>query len=196
MEDDSLDQSTCMEFLAPHLDDLRASVIGAFNRYHETPAHILAEHDERAATSGVHSHIVHEIARAFSDVAGASVLNVQGLKVLNLHDRVVLRFKKVSETGRHKNHVSRQQIRFDRQLTLPGLPPAATKLTLGYETDPAFAEIVRVTVGCPLGHGTAPLWLAQINHIEAAPAWEDITPARFPDTGRYERFRDDDAASG
>lgn len=196
MSHPDLDQASCLTFLEPSIERLHRSMFAAFARYLETPPHIIAEHDERAAASSVHSHIVHEITREFAEVDGASLLDVRGLKVLNLSDRVVFRFKKVTEDGRHRNHPSDQQKRFDQQLSLPGLPPAATRLTLGYEPDPAFSEIVRVTIGCPLGHGSAPLWLAQINVIDDAYSWEDITPLRIPGTERYERFRDDDAASG
>lgn len=197
MSEPSLDQASCMAFLEPHIERLHRSLTAAFARYLETPPHIIAEHDERAATSSVHSHIVHEITREFAEVDGASVIDVRGLKVLNIGDCVVFRFKKVNEDGLHRNHTSGQQERFDRQLPLPGLPAAATRLTLGYEPDPAFAEIIRVTVGCPLGHKSAPLWLSQINPPSAsAAAWEEITPLRIPGTERYERFKDDDAASG
>lgn len=194
MSESDLDQSANMAVLEPHLARLHGATSRAFDRYQETPPHILAEHDERAATSSVHSHIVHEIEREFAEVSGATVLTVQGLKVLNIDDRVVLRFKKVDEDGRHRNHTSEQQKRFDRQLPLPGLPPAATHLTLGYEPDPAFAEIVRITIGCPLGHNSAPLWLSQINVFDDDVAWGDITPARLPGTEEFARFKDDDAA--
>jgi hypothetical protein len=195
MSEPNLDESHCMALLEPHLGRLHKCMMAAFARYNETPAHILAEHDERAATSGVHTHILHEIAREFSEVEGATILDCKGLKVLNLGDKLVLRFKQVDEDGRHQNHTSRQQERFDRQLPLPGLPPEATRLTLGYEADPAFAEIIRVSVGCPLGHKSLPLWLAQINVMDEHASWEDITPARLPGTERFERFRDDDAAA-
>lgn len=194
MSEPDLDQASCMAFLETHLERLHRAVDRAFGRYHETPPHILAEHDEKAATSSVHSHIVHEIEREFSDVTGAAVLEINGLKLLNVGDRAVLRFKKVDEDGRHRNHTSGQQERFDRQLSLPGLPAAATRLTLGYEPDPAFAEIVRVTIGCPHGHKCAPLWLAQINILDEVATWQDITPVRLPGTEEFARFKDDDAA--
>lgn len=191
-----LDQSTCMSFLEPHLFRLHRAMKAAFARYQETAPHIIAEHDERAATSSVHSHIVHEITKEFGDVTCATILDARGLKVLNIDDRVVFRFKKVNEDGRHRNSPTAQQKRFDRQLPLPGLPAAATRLTLGYEPDAAFSEIARITIGCPHGHGAAPLWIAQINSFDEQAVWEDITPARIPGTEGYTRFKDDDAATG
>ena len=67
-------------------------------------------------------------------------------------------------------------------------------MTIGYEPDPAFYEIVRVTVGCPHGHNTAPLWLAQINVVGVAAEWVDITPQRIPGTEPFERYDDDDTS--
>lgn len=196
MTQPNLDQAHCMAALEPHLERLHRCMLAAFARYHETPPYIIAEHDERAATASVHSHIIHEITREFADVPGVNIIDVQGLKVLNVEDMVVTRFKKVDEEGRHRNHRSRQQERFDRQLPLPELPPAATRLTAGYEPDPAFYEIVRISVGCPHGFNVKPLWLAQINMIDERAVWEDITPVRLPGTEGFTRYRDDDASTG
>ncbi len=184
-----------MRFVEPYIGLLHRCVTSGFDKYLGMPAHIIAEHDGRAATSSVHSHIVHAISREFAEIEGACIINVRGLQVLNLHDRLVFRFKKVNEAGFHKNNPTKQQERFDRQLSLPELPRAATRLTLGYEPDPAFSQIVRVTVGCPLGHKSAPLWLAQLNTFDTSTAWVDITPSRIPGTERYERFKDEDAAA-
>jgi hypothetical protein len=189
-----LDQARCMAILDPHLAMLHACVLDGFNTYHRTPPDLKAQHDERAATTTVYAHIMHAINREFAAVDGVSLIDSKGLKVLNFGDRLVARFKKVNESGRHRNHISKQQVRFDKQLSLPHLPPAATRVTIGYEPDPAFYEIVRVTVGCPHGHNTTPLWLAQINVVADAAEWVDVTPARIPATEPFERYEDDDTS--
>jgi hypothetical protein len=98
--------------------------------------------------------------------------------------------KKVNEHGASRSNQSTAQARnFDRQLSLPGVPPAATRLTFGYEPDPAFSRIERVIVSCPLG--ATILWAAQVVVLDSAHAnWVDITPRRLEGTERVIRFRD------
>lgn len=189
-----LDQAYCMGVLQSHLTKLHACVTSGFSTYHRTPPEIKAQYDERAATNAVYAHIIHAVDAEFSSTTGVALINSKGLKVLNFGDMLVVRFKKVNESGRHRNAHTKQQERFDKQLSLPNLPPAATRVTIGYEPDPAFYEIVRVTVGCPLGHNTEPLWLTQVNVVGDAAEWVDITPARIPGTEPFERYEDDDAS--
>lgn len=189
-----LDQNHCMGVLEPHLTLLHACVLNGFNTYQRMPPDIKAQYDERATTAAVYAHIMHAVVADFVSVSGVSVIDSKGLKVLNFSDKLVARFKKVNEAGRHRNALTKQQERFDKQLRLPNLPPEATRVTIGYEPDPAFYEIVRITVGCPLGRDIDPLWLTQINAVGDKVEWVDITPTRIPGTEPFERYEDDDAS--
>jgi hypothetical protein len=86
-----------------------------------------------------------------------------------------LRPKKVNRYGQHRNHASAQQHAYDAQLPIPGLPPQAQRLILGYEIDPAYSSIVRVIIRRPKGR-----WIAQVNEPAAETRWTDITPAELP----------------
>jgi len=188
-----LDMETTMAVLGPHLPALHGCILRGFARYQEEyPSVVRAEHDNRAAAACVYAHIATEVTATFEEVPQATMLDVRGLRVLNINDQVVIRFKKVDETGRSVSYPTMQARSFDRQLPLPNVPVAAVRLTVGYEPDLAFSEIVRVVVACPLGKGI--YWCTQINSEENGSAtWVDITPQRFPGTERFRRYGTGDA---
>jgi hypothetical protein len=107
-------------------------------------------------------------------------LSVRRLQVLNMHDRLVARWKKVNEEGRHRNADTEQQRNFDRQRPLPNLPDEALRITLGYEPDPAFSACQRIMVARPQGDSI--VWASQIVEDEGVYSWVDITPQRLPGT--------------
>lgn len=181
-----LEQDYCMSILEPHFFRLHESWHNAFDRYQSYPAEIKAQHDDRAVTSCIHAHVIHEIRGQFAEVRGVKLLNIRRLNVLNIQNKLVLRFKKVDEAGRSSSFRTHQQENFDKQLPLPGLPQAATRLTIGYEPDVAFSEIVRVLVSCP--HGESILWASQINQVDGEHRWADITPRRLAGTEAYRRY--------
>jgi hypothetical protein len=182
-----LDLGRCMGMLEPFLPRIAGCVRRGFDKYQEYPTEFRADHDNRAAASCVHAHILTGVSAEFIDVPGAVVLNARGLRVLNIRDRVVGRFKRVNEEGRSRSYPTMQLQKFDKQLPLPAIPTAAARVTFGYEPDLAFSEIIRVVVSCPLGSSI--LWCAQIEINESGAAtWRDITPRRLPGTERYRRY--------
>ena len=183
-----LDLATNMAVLEPHLPMLHGCVQRGFAMYQDDyPAIVRAAHDNAAAAKNVHRHVLAEVTMACESEAGLTMLNARGLNVLNIQDRVVLRFKKMDASGRSVSYPTKQARDFDQQIQLPDLPPAATRLTFGYEPDLAFSMIVRILVACPYGGGT--LWCAQVNEdLEGTASWEDITPRRLPGTERFKRY--------
>jgi len=176
-----LEQQDVMEFLHPWLDRIYTPFHVAMSRYNdEYPDSVRAEHTDSVAAHNIHCHLMHEFEREFSETPGFNFLESRGLKVLNIQDVLVARFKKVNEEGRHRNHPSKQQENFDRQLPLSGLPPAALRVTFGYEPDPAFSQCDRVMVARPQGKSI--IWASQIIEEGDAIDWVDITPKRFAGT--------------
>ncbi len=173
-----MEQQQVMEFLEPWLDRVPGPFHEAMQLYNKVyPSSVRAEHDDSLAAHIVHCHLVHGWEREFSDTPGFHVLEYHGLKVVNIKDILVGRFKKVDEEGHHRNHDSKQQRDFDGQLSLPDLPPSALRVTFGYEPDPAFSECTRVMVVRPQGRSI--LWASQIVEEEGSVSWVDITPPRF-----------------
>lgn len=184
----NLDIAANMAVVQPYLARLNGCVRRAFDRYqNEYPGVVRAEHDDAAAAKCVHRHALAELVAEFDGARGVCMVDARGLNVLNIQDRAVLRFKKMNEEGRSVSYPTEQALSFDKQLPLEGLPPAATRLTFGYEPDLAFSAIVRVLLACPLGPRIH--WCAQVNEEPGdTVSWVDITPRRLPGTERFRPY--------
>lgn len=176
MDELDSDQAAIMAKLEPFLPRVFPLFSSAMRMYVEGyPPNIRAEHDDRAAMSAVYCHIWKGFQREFVDEPGFTFLNVRGLELLNIYDEIVIRAKKVDANGRHRNSDTEQQRNFDAQIDLPGLPPEADRLVVGYQPDIAFTEVERVLIRRPKGD-----WISQILEPSADDSWVDITPARLP----------------
>jgi hypothetical protein len=175
MDEIDPDQQATMGMLEPHLSRMYPCFPAALALYNDIAAHIRAEHDDRAAASAVWCHIWSGLQREFSEEPGFHFLEIRNLHLLNIRDQMLIRAKKVDANGRHRNNDTPQQRAFDAQEELPGLPPAAARLVMGYQPDAAFSEVERVTVRRPLGR-----WVSQIVEAEPECSWVDITPIELP----------------
>jgi hypothetical protein len=185
MDDDyTEDQLKCMETAAPLLQDLYDGWYAAFGKYKAYDPAFTAEHDDTTAANCVRSHMLQEIIERFEGRRGCTILRLSGLSLLNYRDELVWRFKKVDGSGRHRNYQTKQQEDFDDQKDLPNIPPKAARLTSGYNLDAAGQIIERIVVSRPLGRTI--VWSCQINMINGAVEWEDITPVRLPGTSRFD----------
>ena len=83
----------------------------------------------------------------------------------------------MDEDGRSRNYPTKQAKDFDLQLPLTGLPPAPTRITVGYLPDAAGVSVVRAQVARPNGKFVD--WCAAIvpasERAEGAKKWEDVT---------------------
>jgi hypothetical protein len=147
-------------------------------------AEIVAEHRDRTAANCVYDHSFHLMRSKLDGSPGCHFLSIRGLELLNYLDLAVLRLKKVNGAGRARNYRTQQQRDYDDQRPLPELPPAAVRLIVGYQPDPAFTTVERVIVSRPLGKTI--LWTSQIVISDDAPTWVDITPARFAGTEAFD----------
>lgn len=136
------------------LDDLDAICRHAFKTYRAYDPAVLVEHDARAAAANIYSHMSSEAERRFLDHPKVKPIDPRplgGLKVWRVSDVAVIRFKKQDEDGRSRNYPTKQAKDYDRGATLPGLPPPAVRLSVGYWLDPTGTEIIRTQVARPLG---------------------------------------------
>lgn len=139
-----------------------------------------ATHTERAMANCIYSHAEKKLLAAEDQNIGIYALNVRGLRVLNYRDMALARFKKVKPNGKHSNYQTRQQQDYDDQLPLPGIPPAAFRLTAGYQLDAAGSALERIMIARPIGRNV--FWTAQVTMVDNFAQWEDITPDRFTGT--------------
>jgi hypothetical protein len=179
------DQEKSMALIEPLFADLHDAWHSALHLYQsDYPPNVRAEHDDALAAQCVRRHMLLELMRRLDGRDGCALLNVQGFRILNFRDQAVLRFKKVDGAGRHSAYRTDQQMEFDDQEPLTGIPEAAVRLTCGYQLDQAGEEIDRIIIARPTGRSIA--WTAQVILLEEKAAWVDITPARFAGTDRID----------
>ncbi len=142
----------------------------------------VAQQRERTVAGCVNDHAFHNLREALDGKPGCHFPNIRGLEILNFKDLAVIRIKKVNGAGRWRNARTKQQIDYDAQLPLTGIPSEAVRLVAGYQPDPAFSGVQRVIISAPLGKTIA--WAAQVVIIDDVASWTDITPARLPGTAR------------
>jgi hypothetical protein len=148
-------------------------------------AEVVAQHRDRTAANCVYDHGFHRMREELDGAPGCHFLRIGPLlEVLNYHDLAVLRLKKVNGAGRWRNYPTKQQRDFDDQKPLPGLPPEAVRLVVGYQPDPSFSLVERAIVSRPLGKTI--LWTAQIVVVDDTCSWIDITPSRLAGTERVD----------
>jgi hypothetical protein len=175
-EEQEREQQEAMAVLEPYFSTISQIYDAAVELYNgATTAQARAEHDSRAALAAIYRHAWMGYQRELAEQSGFHFLTVRGLHVLNIQDKIVLRAKRVNENGIHVNNPTKQQRDFDRRQPLPGLPPEAVRLVVGYQLDPAFSMVERVIVRNPQSG-----WVAQIVSVDEVYAWEDITPAQLP----------------
>lgn len=178
------DQEQCMTLAEPLLRDFHDAWHHAFGEYQRYPAEFTAEHDDTTAANCIRSHMWTEVVRRFDGRVGCTLIRLKQLNLLNYKDKSLWRFKRVAASGRHSNYQTKQQQDYDDQLDLPGLPPAAVRLTSGYQPDEASQTIERVIIAKRLGRSI--VWTSQVNVVEGVASWIDITPARLVGTERID----------
>jgi hypothetical protein len=172
------EQQFVMDLLEPYFAPITRVYEAAIALYNsDVSPRARADHDNRAALSAIYRHAWKGLEREFVEEPGFHFLTVRNLHLLNIRDLVVGRTKRVNSNGRHVNNDTQQQRDFDRQLALPGIPPAAIRVVIGYELDLAMSKVERVIVRRPSPAGR---WVSQIVHVDGAYTWEDITPAELP----------------
>jgi hypothetical protein len=183
-DEDVADQAHCMKLAQPLLGDFHEAWEAAFAKYLRTPAEIIADYDDTTVANCIRAFAWKEIARRFGGRRHCRLMRYQQLNLLNYRDETLWRFKQVNGAGRHANYQTPQQRHYDLQLPLPGVPPEAIRLTSGYQPDATLTTIQRVIVSRP--YGKSMRWAAQVNLATGTVAWQDISPARFTGTGRFD----------
>ncbi|PHQ93615.1 MAG: hypothetical protein COB40_13850 [Marinosulfonomonas sp.] len=176
------DQQDAMELAEPILGIVHKILDEAVGFYFSTEYSdaARAEHTTTAMKNCIYSHSQQRMYEREIDVDGLHVLDIKGMKVLNFRDQIVFRLKNVNENGKHTNYPTQQQMNYDDQLELEGLPSKATRLTAGYQLDASGTGLERIMIARPIGRSV--FWTAQVNLDEEAVSWIDITPLRFAGT--------------
>ncbi len=168
-----------MNGLEPILHELGAIPREAVKKYRGYAPDVLIEHTPRAAANCIYSHM-EAAAQRLESIPGVAFKDVRGLKLWLYRDLAVIRFKRMDEDGRYKRYPTKQAKDYDRNAPIPGLPPPAERLAVGYLLDPTGTSIVRVQVAKPSGREID--WCAAIipndERVEGARPWVEVTRQR------------------
>ena len=128
------DQDNCMARIEPILTVLHDCLLGGMAFYQDpenySPAAV-AQQRERTVADCVNDHAFHKLRESLEGKPGCHFLSIRGLEVLNYQDDALIRIKKVNGAGRGRNAITKQQMDYDAQLPLPGLPSEASRLVAG-----------------------------------------------------------------
>jgi hypothetical protein len=140
-----------MKLIEAYLDDFDAVPRAAFELYRTYSPNVLIEHSSRTAASARYDHMVAEGDRRFLGRRGFVPLDIGGLKVWLVDGVAVVRWKKMDEDGKTRNYPTKQAKQYDRGAPLPGLPPPAIRLTVGYYLDATQTTYIRSQIARPIG---------------------------------------------
>lgn len=167
-----------IDFLLDEFDEICRH---GFRTYRGYDPVVLLEHDTRAAAACTYAHIAAEAERRFSDHNRIKLVDhrpLGGLKIWRVGEVALIRFKKHDEDGRSRNYPTKQAKGYDRGMMLPGLPPPAVRLSVGYWLDPTNTEFMRSQVARPTGNMIE--WCAAIvpasERSDGDRRWIDVTP--------------------
>lgn len=166
-----------MEAVEPFIDDFDAICRHGLATYRLYPPSILLDHSPRTAANCVYSHMLAEALARFTDRPGIRHFTVRNLEVWVIGEVATVRLKKMDEDGRSRSYPTQQQLDYDRQMQLPGLPYPPLNLVAGYLPDPTGTEVERVQIARPMGRSID--WCAAIvpleDRIVGEPRWIDVT---------------------
>ena len=131
--------------LQPHLPKLKQVIFDAWAEWERIPAARRSKMNARARAAILHSFMVHFAKMHFPPTDTVMPLERKGLFLVGISGVVTIRFKKFRYGKRTSNIQTNQQVDFDLQLDLPGIPKAA-RLTVGYILDASQTAIKDVLI--------------------------------------------------
>lgn len=172
-----------MKLIEHLLDPFDQIARAGFLKYQDYPADLRVEHSARTAANIRYDHMLGEAERRLQGQAGVVALDVRGLKVWVINGNAVVRLKMMDEDGRSRNYPTKQATEFDKGDELPGLPPPAVRLTVGYLLDATQTEYQRTQIARPIGMSGIQ-WCAAIVPADVATGRR----ATFEDVSRQRRL--------
>lgn len=154
-------RSEAEELLRPHYDRIRRCVESAWEGYqHYSPEHRLV-HCSRTTACILNDHMRRQARIQFEDIPGTVLIGTRdyphlvGIKS-DSHVAAVLRFKKLTLRGESRNYPTEQALTFrGNQVPIPGIPPTATRLDVGYSLTLLKDRIARISASCYYGDKVA-----------------------------------------
>ena len=129
--------------LAPYHNDLYACLMKAWQRWVSEFAPLLPDTSPRARANMVYDLIIDEGRRRLSGQWGVKFVEGQSRYLLNVKDRLIVRFKKLDENLQTHNYPTLLSLQFDDQMDLPGsgFVSSLPRVTVGYRLKNFDTEI-------------------------------------------------------
>lgn len=141
--------SDTFSFLKQYNTILYDCVMNAWIDYNkEYSHHVRSIHSQTTRANIIHSHMVYHARNLFEDIKGVFFIERNKLFMVNINDKVLLRFKKLDENKKSGNIETQQTLDFLKQ-DLPSMPQHAKNLIVGYELNSLQTSISAITVTCP-----------------------------------------------
>jgi hypothetical protein len=167
------------------LDDFDQVCRYGFATYRAYSPEVLLEHDGRAAAACIYAHMAMEaerrLLRHHPRIEPIDPKTPGGLRTWRIGEIAVIRFKKQDEDGKSRNYPTKQAKDYDRGDDLPGIPPPAARLSVGYFLDQTGTEFIRTQIARPRSRTVD--WCAAIvpeaERRSGSPTWRDVTRQGF-----------------
>jgi hypothetical protein len=139
------------EVLKPYYDAIRSFFFGAWNDWEKLPAAMRSKLSARARANFLYDFILFRAKSHFTGLKDVIMIERRGLFLFGVLGKVIFRFKKLNRDKRHCNIPTGQQIMLSLQRELPGMPPAAARLIVGYQLNLTQTDIETILVTYPNG---------------------------------------------
>ncbi len=144
----SLSKTQVLSILQPFIADSVRIIEEAFRVYQDTyPGR--HKHGPTTRAAIINAEIVAAAAALWAGHPHVRIVRRRERYLFVFRDQVVVRFKKLRPGGFAVNLRTRQSTGYSRQIPLPGLPPHAVHLNVGYVPDELHLFIDQVLIACP-----------------------------------------------
>lgn len=148
-----LRQQEVVDILQPHYDRLWRIAAGPFYEYQEKYPNT-SIHTLRTRANIIHDLMVHRARLEFDKVNATRILDLKhpiSRTLLEIDQRILLRFKKLDESKQSRNYPTRFVRDYELDRDLPGIPPKAHRMTLGYILNLYHTQVQYVLVTSAVG---------------------------------------------
>jgi hypothetical protein len=154
-----IDRDAALTILDPYLSLFGGCVRRGWDRW-KTETRLPIDVLKRSRACLVYDYIADEARRTLGNVEGLTVTEDRGFVLVNVEDRLLVRFKKFDQRLRTSGIHTQQQLAFSyQQLSIDGLGPLP-QLVAGYLLDDFELEISRVAITCSFGSRI--MWVIEI----------------------------------
>lgn len=148
----SLDEAKSV--LSPYESDFSWCVTQAWQRWQTEHAPRVPLAFPRGRANMMYELMIDEARKRFEGAKGLVFFEQYGRLLLNVRDRVLIRFKKLDDTLRTHNYPTLFSLQFDAQADLPGMVSKLPRITVGYRLNYLQTDIENPLVVFSVGKRT------------------------------------------